>query len=58
MGAARLNGTVSKTVVALWDTIGSNQTFSAENKILVDAKAVIYNHLQALGTCGCIYYIR
>jgi hypothetical protein len=52
MGAALLNDTVSKTDGALWVTIGSNQTLSTENKILVDAKAVIYHHPQALGACG------
>jgi hypothetical protein len=29
-----LNGAVSKTVVVLWATVGSNPTLSAERKIL------------------------
>ena len=45
----RLNGAVSKTVVVLWTTVGSNPTLSAGRKILVAVKAAHYRRPQSLG---------
>ena len=45
----RLNGTVSKTVVVLVATVGSNPTLSAGRKILVAAKAAHYRQPQSFG---------
>ena len=44
-----LNGAVSKTVVGLVPTVGSNPTLSAGRKILVAAKAVHYRQPQSFG---------
>ena len=44
-----LNGAVSKTVVDLVSTVGSNPTLSAGRKILVAAKAAHYRRPQSLG---------
>ena len=45
----RLNGTVSKTVVGLVPTVGSNPTLSAGRKILVVVKAAHYRQPQSFG---------
>ena len=44
-----LNGAVSKTVVGLVPTVGSNPTLSAGRKILVAAKAAHYRRPQSFG---------
>jgi hypothetical protein len=44
-----LNGAVSKTVVGLKPTVGSNPTLSAGRKILVAAKAAHYRQPQSFG---------
>ena len=44
-----LNGAVSKTVVGLVSTVGSNPTLSAGRKILVAAKAAHYRQPQSFG---------
>jgi hypothetical protein len=44
-----LNGTVSKTVVGLVPTVGSNPTLSARRKILVAVKAAHYRQPQSFG---------
>ena len=43
------NGAVSKTVVALATTVGSNPTLSAGRKILVAAEAAHYRRPQSFG---------
>ena len=45
----RLNGTVSKTVVGLVPTVGSNPTLSAGRKILAAVKAAHYRQPQSFG---------
>ena len=44
-----LNGAVSKTVVGLVPTVGSNPTLSAGRKILVAVKAARYRQPQSFG---------
>ena len=44
-----MNGTVSKTVVGLVSTVGSNPTLSAGRKILLAVKAAHYRQPQSFG---------